>query len=76
MGGGEVPGSIPGRCGDENLKLWGEGWEQNGIGGRSWGEVLEKWKMVGLGVEGVENGNVQKCLGVFSQRWGIKNMHF
>ena len=33
----------------------GEGGGCFGIGGRSWGEVLEKWKMREMGVEGVDN---------------------
>ena len=50
-----MPGSIPGTYGDENWKRWGEGWGCFGIGGRSWEEVLEKLKMVGMGPEGVGN---------------------
>ena len=74
MRGGEVPGSILGRCGDEKLKCWGKAWEQNGIGGRSWGEASEKWKMVEMGVEGVKNRDFQKCWGMFFQRRGIQNI--
>ena len=53
-----------------------EAWEQNGIGGRSWGEVWEKWKLWEMGPEGVENRNLKKCLGVFFQRRGIKHTRF
>ena len=58
-----MPGSIPARCGEENLKRWWEAWEQNRIGVRLWEEVLEKWKMMKMGPEGSEVEIFKKGLG-------------
>ena len=50
----------------------GTKWDRWEVVGRGFG----KMENGGMGVEGVEKYNFQKCLGVFFQRWGIKITRF